>query len=51
MVKKVLILFVVGFALYYLFTTPESAAEAVKGAFDAVLSAFGQVGVFIQELF
>ncbi len=49
-VKKAVILFVVGFGLYYLFSTPEDAATAVRGAFDAAIGAFGQVGVFVSEL-
>ena len=51
MVKKAVILFVVGFGLYYLFSTPADAAAAVRGAFDAAINAFGQVGVFVSELF
>ena len=27
------------------------AAAAVRGAFDAAINAFGQVGVFVSELF
>lgn len=50
MAKKAVILFVVGFALYYLFSTPEDAAAAVRGAFDAAINAFSQVGVFVAEL-
>lgn len=49
--KKLLLLAVVGFALYYLLTTPASAAEVVQGAADATLEAFGQVGVFVSSLF
>lgn len=49
--KKVVIVFVVGFALYYLFSSPADAADAVRGAFDAAIEAFGQVGVFINSLF
>ncbi len=40
-----------GFAVYYLLTTPAEAADAVGGAFDAVIEAFGNIGVFVQELF
>jgi len=50
-VKKAVILFVVGFGLYYLFSTPADAAAAVRGAFDAAINAFRQVGVFVSELF
>ena len=48
--KKVLGLLVIGFIVYYLLTAPAGAADAVTGAFDAVIEAFGQVGVFVDEL-
>lgn len=38
-VKTILLVLVIGFALFYLFTRPEAAASAVKsffGAFDAI---------------
>lgn len=38
-IKTILLVLVVGFALFYLFTRPEAAASAVKsffGAFDAI---------------
>ncbi len=51
MLKKALALLVIGFAVYYLLTAPTQAADAVEGAFNAVIDAFGNVGVFVQELF
>lgn len=51
MLKKLLAVLVVGFAIYYLLTAPAAAADAVDGAFSAVIEAFGNVGVFVQELF
>jgi len=48
--KKVFVLLIAGFAVYYLLTTPEGAAEAIRNAFNAVLDAFGQVMVFVNEL-
>jgi hypothetical protein len=48
--KKVLALLVIGFIVYYLLTAPAGAADAVSGAFDAVIEAFGQVGIFVDEL-
>lgn len=48
--KKVVALLVVGFIVYYLLTAPAGAADAVSGAFNAVIEAFGQVGIFIDEL-
>ncbi|MGE5299235.1 MAG: hypothetical protein ACM3KF_04310 [Acidobacteriota bacterium] len=38
-IKTILIVLIVGFALFYLFTRPEAAAAAVKslfGIFDAI---------------
>ncbi|MBC7631569.1 hypothetical protein [Aeromicrobium sp.] len=50
MLKKVIVLFVVGFAVYYLLTAPSGAATAVSDAAGAVMDAFRQVGVFFNEL-
>ncbi|MGA8987943.1 hypothetical protein [Aeromicrobium sp.] len=50
MLKKVLTLLVVGFAIYYLLTAPAGAADAVSNAFGAVLDGFQQLGVFVNEL-
>lgn len=49
--KKVIALIVVGFAVFYLLTAPTAAADAVTGAFGAVIDAFVQVGVFVEALF
>lgn len=43
-------LLVAGFAVYYLLTAPQGAAEAIRNAFNAVLDAFGQIMVFFNEL-
>ena len=45
-IKKILVVFVAAFVLYFLFTRPEAAAEAVKTFFGA----FGSIGVFFEEL-
>ena len=45
-VKKILLLLVVAFALYYLFTQPVQAASAVKTFF----AAFRAVGQFFSSL-
>ncbi len=50
MLKKVLGLLVIGFIVYYLLTAPAGAADAVSGAANAVIEAFGQIGVFVDEL-
>ncbi|MFT4299532.1 MAG: hypothetical protein QM597_07860 [Aeromicrobium sp.] len=51
MAKKAIVGLVAAFALYYLLTAPAQAADVVQGAFEAVMEAFGAVGVFVQELF
>ncbi|MET0930966.1 MAG: hypothetical protein ABWX74_15710 [Aeromicrobium sp.] len=50
MLKKVIVLLVVGFIVYYLLNTPASAADAVNDAFDGIINAFERVGVFFNEL-
>lgn len=50
MIKKAIVLLAVGFAAYYLFTAPAGAADAVKGAADAVIDGFGQVMRFFDRL-
>jgi hypothetical protein len=49
-VKKLAVGLVVAFVLYYLISQPAGAANAVKGAVDAVIAAFGAVGVFVNQL-
>lgn len=48
--KKIVTLLVIGFGVFYLMTAPAGAAEAVSNAAGAVMSGFGQVGVFVNEL-
>lgn len=48
--KKVITLLVVGFGVYYLLTAPAGAADAVSNAAGAVIDAFSQLGVFVNEL-
>lgn len=50
MLKKLLLLFVVGFVIYFLMTSPSGAADAVKGIASAIGVAFQQVGVFVSDL-
>lgn len=45
-IKKALIVLVIAFALFYLFTRPEDAAAAVRGFFNG----FSAVGRFFTEL-
>lgn len=50
MLKKALVLLVIGFAVFYLLSTPEGAADAVRNAFSAVLEGFGQLMRFFSSL-
>ena len=50
MLKKVLVLLVAAFVVYYLLTAPAGAADAVNGAFSAVIDAFGQIFIFFERL-
>lgn len=50
MLKKIITLLLVGFVIYYLLNTPASAADVVSDAFDAIMDAFQQIGVFFNEL-
>lgn len=45
-VKKIVVVLVVAFALFYLFTRPEDAAAAVRSFFGA----FTSIGTFFEEL-
>lgn len=51
MVKKAIVLIVAGFAIFYLLTAPQGAADSVRGAFGAIIDAFGQLVTFINRLF
>ncbi|WP_201299497.1 hypothetical protein [Aeromicrobium sp. 9AM] len=50
MLKKVFLLLLIGFAIYYLLSTPDDAADFVSSAFSGIIDAFQQVGVFFNEL-
>ncbi len=51
MPKKLLIWTVIAFAAFYLFTQPENAAGAVRGAASGVGDAFGSIITFISSVF
>lgn len=48
--KKGMTLLAIAFAAFYLFTQPENAADALKGAFDAVAEGFQAVIRFFNAL-
>ena len=49
--KKLLGIVVIAFALFFLLTQPQNAADAVKGAGGVVEDAFNAVISFISALF
>ena len=48
--KKSATMLVIAFAAFYLFTQPEHAADAIKGALDAVAEGFRAVIRFFLAL-
>ena len=48
--KKVFLLLLVGFAIYYMLSTPDDAANFVSSSFSGIMDGFQQVGVFFNEL-
>ncbi len=51
MVKKLLGVAVIAFALFYVFTQPQSAADAVRAAGGIVADAFASLVTFMTALF
>ena len=49
-VKKSVTVLIIGFAAFYLFTQPERAADAIQGAFEAVLNGLDQIVTFFTAL-
>lgn len=49
-VKRILLVLLVAFALFYLFAQPESAAVAVRNVFAAVGRAFNSLLIFFTSL-
>ncbi len=50
LVRKILLVLLVGFVLFYLIQRPESAAGAVRTVFGAIAAAFRAVVVFFSSL-
>ena len=48
--RKVLVVLLVGFLLFYLVSRPESAADAVRTVFGAIGTAFRAIVVFFNSL-
>jgi hypothetical protein len=49
--KKLLGVVVIAFAVFYLFSQPHAAADAVRGALGVVKDAFDALITFISALF
>lgn len=49
-VKKIVLILIVTFAVFYLITRPEDAAGAVRGAFVAVADAGSSIMTFFTSL-
>ena len=49
-VKRFIVFLVVGFALFYLISQPEVAADAVRAIFGALARVFRSIIVFFQSL-
>lgn len=49
-VRKILLLLVVTFAVFYLVTRPVDAASAVRGAFDALGKVFSSIITFFKSI-
>jgi hypothetical protein len=49
-VKRILLVLVVGFFLFYLINQPQGAASAVRTVFAAVAKAFFSIIAFFQAL-
>jgi len=50
LVKRILLVLVVGFCLFYLVQQPEGAAEAVRTVFGALARAFQSIILFFTSL-
>jgi hypothetical protein len=49
-VKRIIIFLVVGFALFYLISQPQAAADAVRAIFQALARVFRSIIIFFQSL-
>jgi hypothetical protein len=49
-VKRFVVFLIVGFALFYLVSQPEAAADVVRAIFGALAMVFRSIIVFFQSL-
>ncbi|UYM05925.1 hypothetical protein [Solicola gregarius] len=50
LIKKAILILIVGFLLYYLFTRPGQSADFLQGIVDAIVEGFNQVVNFFERL-
>ncbi|MDN5851542.1 MAG: hypothetical protein L0K86_01610 [Actinomycetia bacterium] len=50
LIKKVIVILVVGFLLYYLFSRPGESADAIQTVVDWIVGGFNQVVDFFERL-
>ncbi|MDP4508415.1 hypothetical protein OHA25_45740 [Nonomuraea sp. NBC_00507] len=49
-VKKVITYAAVAFVIFYLFTQPDQAADAVRGVFDGIVQGANQLATFFTRV-
>ena len=49
-IKRIIVILVVAFALFYLIAQPEAAANAVQALFSAIAKVFRSIIIFFQSL-
>ncbi|MGH3358862.1 MAG: hypothetical protein ACRDO7_08660 [Nocardioidaceae bacterium] len=49
-IKKTILILIVGFLLYYLFTRPGNSADFIQDIIDAIVDGFTQVVNFFERL-
>lgn len=50
LIKKAIIILLVGFLLYYLFTRPGDSADFIQSIVDGIVEGFNQVVDFFERL-
>lgn len=50
LIKKTIIILIVGFLLYYLFTRPGDSADFIQSIVDAIVEGFNQIVDFFERL-
>jgi hypothetical protein len=49
-VKKVITYVAIAFVVFYLFTRPDQAADAVRGVFDGIVQGANQLATFFSRV-